>query len=91
VLPGDAALVFVVEGEAEGIAKGGERPLGGIRLGRLEGNVMRGLSRSRSTDTGADALANNIDLAGAHRDAHLGRVYTSGLAALLFVPDTSRR
>jgi hypothetical protein len=62
VLPGDAALVFVVEGEAEGIAKGGERPLGGIRLGGLEGNVMRGLSRSRSTDTGADALANNIDL-----------------------------
>ena len=43
VLLGDAALVFVVEGEAEGIAKGGERPLGGIRLGGLKRHVVRGL------------------------------------------------
>ena len=39
----------------------------------------------------AYALAHNIDLAGAHRNAHLGRIDTSRLAALLFLPDAARR
>jgi hypothetical protein len=91
VLLGDAALVFVVEGEAEWIAKGGERALGGTRLGGLEGNVMRGLSRDRSTDTGADALAHDSDVASGDRYADLGRVNAGCFAALLFLPNAAGR
>ena len=40
------SLLAVVEGKPEGVAEGGERPLGGIRLGALERELVR-LARGR--------------------------------------------
>src|SRR5207244_2419370 len=83
--------LFVVKGKAKRISEGGQRPLGGIRLGGLERNLMRRLCRSRSADTGADTLAHDDGFAGAHRYADLTRVKTGRLPTLRFPPQAARR
>ena len=48
-----------IEGEAEGLAEGGQRPLGGVGLGRLEGAVMNLAGRATMSLAGAVAVADD--------------------------------
>ena len=72
-----------VEREPEGLAEGGQRPLGGVGLGRLEGAVMNLARRATMSLAGAVAVADDGAAGRAHGDPHPGGVDRGKAAARL--------
>ncbi len=65
--PGDLPLLLVIEGQAERIPEGHQRPLHGIGLGLLEGGFMGLAQVDVDAVAGAAALADHRRLAGGCR------------------------
>ena len=65
-------MIAIVERQTKGIAKRRERPLGGIRLGCFERDIMGELGLRRAPEPGPDPFAHRHRLASPHGDANLG-------------------